>query len=112
MKALLILIPGLVLAACGGKERKTYAPPATDTTELHGNTARVVLKGTVQEINGPAGKFVLASDGATTTIKVHETVFLAGGQETSFDNLTVGQAVTVSGVQNPGIVKGDTCWLE
>lgn len=113
MKAILILILALFLFGCGGGGSKNIPPPATDTTELHGQGAHVILKGTVQEIHGPAGKFVLLSgEGATLTVKVHPTVFLADGQEVSLDNLTEGQAVTVAGAQNPGIVKADTVWLE
>ncbi len=118
MKSVLILILGLVLFGCGDKKPGGGAPPATDTTELHGNVAHVVVTGLVDEIHPQAGKFILVNalqDSAANVvlaIKAHPAVFLRGGAEVGFEALAVGQVVTVAGIENPGIIKADTVWLE
>lgn len=112
MRVALFLILAMVLAACGGKKYPKQTGAQTDTTELHGNVAHVVLNGTVTEIHQKAEKFVLlVKDGSTLTIKVHPTIFIVGAELGDFTDLLEEQNVTVVGVQNPGIVKADTVWV-
>lgn len=112
MRVIAVLILGFLLAACGSPKKPKQATPATDTTELHGNVAHVVLQGTVAEIHQKAEKFVLlAKDGTTLTVKVHPTIFIVGTELGTFEDLLEEQNVTVVGVQNPGIVKADTVWI-